>query len=121
LHGELTRRRRLASADSDSRIGEKFLQWSDKSPPDDEILDSVTLWWLTQSFPRAIYPYRQFFGAKPTFFHNDPEFYIKKPLGYSWHPQELAPVPVALVKKVSTIAITSTAAVPCQTHMADSA
>jgi microsomal epoxide hydrolase len=83
-----------------SRIGEKFLQWSDKSPPDDEILDSITLWWLTQSFPRAIYPYRQFFGAKPTFFHNDENFHIKKPFGYSWHPQELAPVPVALVKKV---------------------
>lgn len=83
-----------------TRVGEKFLQWSDQSPPDDEILDSVTLWWLTQSFPRSIYPYRQFFGAKPTFFHNDDAFYIKKPMGYSWHPQELAPTPVSLVAKV---------------------
>lgn len=85
---------------SSNRIGEKFLQWTDQSPPHDEVLDSVTLWWLTECFPRAIFPYRQFFGAKPTFFHNDPAFHIKKPLGYSWHPQELAPVPVSLVAKV---------------------
>jgi hypothetical protein len=76
----------------------RFLQWSDTSPPTSEILDSVTLYWFTNSFPRAIYPYRQFFGANPTFFHNDPEYYIKKPLGYSWHPQELAPVPKAWVE-----------------------
>ncbi|SMY19264.1 unnamed protein product [Zymoseptoria tritici ST99CH_1A5] len=74
-------------------VGEKFLQWSDTSPSTAEILDSVTLYWFSQSFPRAIYPYRQFFGANPTFFHNDPQYYIQGPLGYSWHPQELAPVP----------------------------
>ncbi|CAK1357041.1 unnamed protein product [Cercospora beticola] len=74
-------------------IGEKFQQWTDVTPPIDEILDGATLYWFTESFPRAIYPYRQFFGAQPTFFHNDPEYYIKKPLGYSWHPEELAPVP----------------------------
>ena len=83
-------------------IGEKFLQWSDESPPVNEILDDVTLWWLTESFSRSIYPYRQFFGAKPTFFHEDAAWYIKKPMGYSWHPQELAPVPIKLVKRVST-------------------
>ncbi|EMC96794.1 hypothetical protein BAUCODRAFT_490072 [Baudoinia panamericana UAMH 10762] len=74
-------------------VGEKFLQWSDVSPPLDEILDSVTLYWFTESFSRSIYPYRQFFGAKPTFFHPDPQYNVKKPLGYSWHPKELAPVP----------------------------
>lgn len=84
-------------------IGEKFMQWSDTTPPLDEILDGVTLYWFTESFPRSIYGYRQFFGPKPTFFHNDPDYYIKKPLGYSWHPEELAPTPVNLVKKVSTL------------------
>lgn len=74
-------------------IGEKFQQWTDETPPIDEILDGATLYWFTESFPRAIYPYRQFFGPEPTFFHNDPAYYIKKPLGYSWHPEELAPVP----------------------------
>ncbi|KAK3111759.1 hypothetical protein LTR53_012663 [Teratosphaeriaceae sp. CCFEE 6253] len=84
-------------------IGEKFLQWSDESPPVSEILDDVTLWWLTESFARSIYPYRQFFGAEPTFFHDDSAWYIKKPMGYSWHPQELAPVPVKLVKRTGNL------------------
>lgn len=77
------------------RIGEKYQQWTDTDPPIDEILDSVTLYWFTESFPRAIYPYRQFFGAKPTFFHNDPALYVNKPMGYSYFPEELAPVPRA--------------------------
>ncbi|KAK4948293.1 hypothetical protein LTR10_012827 [Elasticomyces elasticus] len=80
-------------------IGEKFVQWSDTSPPLNEILDSVSLYWFTDSFPRAIYPYRQFFGPKPSFFHPDAEWHIKKPLGYSWHPKELAPVPKDWVAK----------------------
>ncbi|KAK5708553.1 hypothetical protein LTR17_020586 [Elasticomyces elasticus] len=80
-------------------IGEKFLQWSDISPPLNEILDSVSLYWFTDSFPRAIYPYRQFFGSKATFFHPDAEWHIKKPMGYSWHPKELAPVPKDWVAK----------------------
>ena len=83
------------------RIGEKFQQWSDITPPLDEILDSITLYWFTDSFPRSIYPYRQTFGAKPTFFHEDKEYYITKPLGYSWHPKELAPTPVKMVAEVS--------------------
>lgn len=71
----------------------RFLQWTDESPSIDDILDSVTLYWFTDPFPRAICPYRQFFGANPSFFHDDPNWAIEKPLGYSWHPQELAPVP----------------------------
>ncbi|KAK4503682.1 hypothetical protein PRZ48_004597 [Zasmidium cellare] len=84
-------------------VGEKFLQWSDKNPSVDAVLDSVTLYWFTQSFPRAIYVYRQFFGDKPQFFHNDPDFYIKKPMGYSWHPEELAPVPKAWVQETGNL------------------
>ncbi|KAK5703892.1 hypothetical protein LTR97_002905 [Elasticomyces elasticus] len=80
-------------------VGEKFLQWSDVSPPLNEILDSVSLYWFTDSFPRAIYPYRQFFGPKPSFFHPDAQWHIKKPMGYSWHPKELAPVPKDWVAK----------------------
>ncbi|KAK3678759.1 hypothetical protein LTR78_001212 [Recurvomyces mirabilis] len=84
-------------------IGEKFIQWSDVAPPLDEILDSVTLYWFTDSFPRAIYPYRQFFGPKPSFFHPDPNWYIKKPMGYSWNPQELAAVPKDWVKETGNM------------------
>lgn len=39
-------------------IGEKFLSWSDDDPSLDQILESVTLYWFTQSMSRGIYPYR---------------------------------------------------------------
>ena len=40
------------------RIGEKFLEWVDDPLPPDTILESVTLYWLTETFARAIYAYR---------------------------------------------------------------
>ena len=39
-------------------IGEKFLEWTDADPTLDEILDSVSLYWLTDTYARCIYPYR---------------------------------------------------------------
>jgi microsomal epoxide hydrolase len=39
-------------------IGEKFLAWSDVDPTLDKILESVSLYWLTETFPTSIYPYR---------------------------------------------------------------
>ena len=51
--------------------------------------------------PRAIFGYRQFFDNPAQFFHNDKQYYGKKPMGYVQHPEELAPVPVSLVAKVS--------------------
>jgi len=90
------------------RIGEKFLEWTDEDPSLDTILDSVTLYWLTQSFPRAIYPYAQFHGRPASGHpkdnpqvpspHIDPKYYIKKPFGYSWFPYALAPIPISWVK-----------------------
>src|SRR5215469_7869587 len=46
-------------------IGEKYLEWTDEDPSTEEILRTVSLYWLTDTFPRAIYPYRAFFGSKP--------------------------------------------------------
>jgi hypothetical protein len=43
----------------DFRIGEKFLDWTDTDPPLDTILEAVTLYWVTETFPRSIYPYRR--------------------------------------------------------------
>lgn len=40
------------------RIGEKFLAWTEEDPSLDTILTSVSLYWLTDTFPRSIYPYR---------------------------------------------------------------
>lgn len=41
------------------RIGEKFLEWTDETPPLNDILASISLYWLTDTFPRSIYPYRE--------------------------------------------------------------
>jgi microsomal epoxide hydrolase len=86
------------------RVGEKLQSWTAETPSVDELLDAVTLYWLTDSFPRAIYPYRQLFGGGVTHvYHNSPDWYIKKPMGYSWHPQELAPVPKAWAEKTGNL------------------
>ncbi|KAK5116441.1 hypothetical protein LTR62_007989 [Meristemomyces frigidus] len=79
-------------------VGEKFLQWSSPSPPLSEILDSLTLYWLTSTLPRSLYPYRQFCGPAAQFFHPSPEWYIKKPMGYSYNSRELAPTPKGWVE-----------------------
>jgi hypothetical protein len=42
-----------------ARIGEKFLDWTDTDPPIDTILEAITLYWVTETFPTSIYPYRQ--------------------------------------------------------------
>ena len=41
------------------RIGEKLLDWTDENLPLDTTLEAVALNWLTETFPRLIYPYRQ--------------------------------------------------------------
>jgi microsomal epoxide hydrolase len=35
------------------------VEWADDPIAPDDILESVTLYWLTETFPRAIYTYRQ--------------------------------------------------------------
>ncbi|KAH8807642.1 Alpha/Beta hydrolase protein [Xylogone sp. PMI_703] len=74
-------------------IAEKFLQWSDEDPPISTILESVTLYWLTGTFPRSIYPYRQLFTPGNIGAHENPKWYVRKPFGYSYFPMELAPIP----------------------------
>ena len=97
-------------------IAEKFQDWTDTTPPLDQILEAVTLYWLTDTFPRAIYPYRgelvedkshpddksrpdehyrQLFKKGPERYmpHSDPALYCHKPFGYSWNPKEMAPIP----------------------------
>lgn len=78
-------------------IGEKYLAWTDEDPPLDTILESVTLYWLTECYPTSIWPYRELFSKDTWGAHHDPALYIKKPLGYSWFPKELAPIPRAWV------------------------
>jgi hypothetical protein len=39
-------------------IGEKFLSWSDVDPSLETILESVSLYWFTESMGRGVFPYR---------------------------------------------------------------
>ncbi|KAK4633797.1 putative epoxide hydrolase [Fulvia fulva] len=86
-----------------SWIGEKFLEWSDEDPPLDLILESVTLYWMTDSFPRCIYPYRGLSGddERPRIAkvngRGRERPYIEKPSGYSFFPKELVPMPKSWV------------------------
>ncbi|THX71942.1 alpha/beta-hydrolase [Aureobasidium pullulans] len=86
-------------------IGEKFLEWTDADPTLDEILDSVSLYWLTDTYARCIYPYRTMFGggaAKPRFAHPS-----SKPQGYSYFPKEISPTPVSWVKETGNFVHTA--------------
>jgi microsomal epoxide hydrolase len=67
-------------------IGEKFLEWTDKDPDVDEILRSVSLYWLTDTFPRCIYPYRQLVSGDTSSSESE---HIKKPFGFSYFPHEV--------------------------------
>ncbi|OOF96730.1 hypothetical protein ASPCADRAFT_206905 [Aspergillus carbonarius ITEM 5010] len=75
-------------------VGEKYRDWVDKPLPSATILEMVTLYWLTESFPRAIYPYRETtpLPANATAVLGK-ELYIHKPFGYSYFPMEIVPVP----------------------------
>lgn len=88
-----------------SWIAEKFLQWTDAEtkPSLDTILESVTLYWLTETFPRSIYPYRQLFTPGVIGAHENPKWHIKKPFGFSWFPKEIAPVPKEWIKTTGNL------------------
>ncbi|EXJ57262.1 hypothetical protein A1O7_07609 [Cladophialophora yegresii CBS 114405] len=81
-------------------IGEKFQEWTDETPPLTKILDSITLYWFTESFPRCIYCYREFsIPGSRGLPHGNPKYNNDKPVAYSWFPKELAPVPREWVEK----------------------
>jgi len=83
-------------------IGEKYLEWTDEDPSTETILRHVSLYWLTDTYPRSVYPYRAFFnndGPPKLPPPDSPHMYIKKPLGYSIFPKEIMVTPLALVKK----------------------
>jgi microsomal epoxide hydrolase len=76
-------------------IGEKFLAWSDPTttPSLHTIVADITLYWLTGCFPTSIYTYRE----------TKELLYVSKPVGYSYFPYELAPVPRAWAEKTGKL------------------
>ncbi|KAF2091834.1 alpha/beta-hydrolase [Saccharata proteae CBS 121410] len=75
-------------------IGEKFLDWTDTDPSLDTILESVSLYWLTDTFPKAIYTYREV-----------PANHVTKPFGFSWFPYELIPTPKAWAETTGNLVL----------------
>jgi len=76
-------------------IGEKFVAWSDPctTPSLNTILADITLYWFTGCYPTSIYTYRE---------SNEIKF-VDKPVGYSYFPYELAPVPRAWAAKTGQL------------------
>ncbi|OAA35558.1 epoxide hydrolase 1 [Metarhizium rileyi] len=88
---------------AEDRIGEKLIAWTDGEFPLAKILEMVTLYWMTDTFPRTMYHNRGLANA-----HDGPKIartsvvskmaalqlpYVEKPCGYSLFPGEIIPVP----------------------------
>ncbi|OJJ69918.1 hypothetical protein ASPBRDRAFT_678370 [Aspergillus brasiliensis CBS 101740] len=86
-----------------SWIGEKFLDWAGETIPLETILESVTLYWFTETFPRSIYHYRENFPPPKLRHAEDPRWYIRKPFGFSYYPMELVPTPRAWVERTGNL------------------
>ncbi|KAK5790409.1 hypothetical protein VI817_007696 [Penicillium citrinum] len=84
-------------------VGEKFLQWVDDPLSPNEILESITLYWLTDTIARSVYTYRQSYPPPTVPTANEPRWYIQKPFGYSFFPMELAPLPRSWVETTGNL------------------
>ncbi|PWY75919.1 epoxide hydrolase [Aspergillus eucalypticola CBS 122712] len=84
-------------------IGEKFLDWADEAIPLETILESVSLYWFTETFPRSIYHYRENVPPPNLRQAEDPRWYIRKPFGFSYYPKELVPTPRAWVETTGNL------------------
>ncbi|KAJ5768455.1 hypothetical protein N7533_001038 [Penicillium manginii] len=86
-------------------VGEKFLEWVDDPLTPEHILESITLYWLTDTIARSIYNYRQVrqLPPSPVAAANEPRWYIKVPFGYSAFPKELAPLPRSWVETTGNL------------------
>ncbi|KAM3498059.1 hypothetical protein MY10362_008605 [Beauveria mimosiformis] len=96
-----------------SWIGEKMLAWSDQDPPLEKILETVTLYWMTDTVSRSFWHNRAMSGA-------DDELkmarlsvvtsmsmiklpFVQKPTGYSLFAQEIVPVPRSWAAKTCNL------------------
>ncbi|OKL55691.1 hypothetical protein UA08_09045 [Talaromyces atroroseus] len=90
-------------------IAEKFGTWTDKNttPDTNTILTFVTLYWLTDTFPRSIYPYRTDFAPREDVpAHGDSVRWRipdGKLFGFSHFPHEILPVPRAWVERTGSL------------------
>lgn len=78
-------------------VGEKYMDWTDDDPPVDTLLTCITLYWVTNCAATSLWSYRQFYGPGAES-HGTKRWHIHKPLGFSWFPKEITPVPKAWVE-----------------------
>jgi len=84
-----------------SWIGEKYLTWSHQKPPLSVILDAATVYWFTKTIGRCLYSYRDVLQYS---YHDLPEYFIHKPLGFSFFPYEISPAPISWVRSTGNLA-----------------
>jgi microsomal epoxide hydrolase len=89
-------------------VGEKYLEWTDEPHPDyEQILNLVTLWWVTETYQTSIYSYRGIFiGKWPQFWDSvlrGEPLYLKVPMGYSYFPKEIVPTPEAWARMTGNL------------------
>ncbi|ORY64618.1 epoxide hydrolase [Leucosporidium creatinivorum] len=73
-------------------LAEKFRDWVDEELSKDEILETVTVWWLLGTYPKAIYAYSELTTGVGGW-HRDPALYLNKPFGFSSFAKEIASAP----------------------------
>lgn len=87
-------------------IGEKFATWTHDPLPLSTVLTFVSLYWLTDTLPRSIYPYRADFASSDAIpSHGSPRWRIpdEKPFGFSSFPEEIQPVPREWVERTGRV------------------
>jgi len=89
-------------------MGEKFFTWSDAATrlETETILAFVSLYWVTRSFARGIYPYRGDFDTDPELpKHGGEKWMVPEgmPFGFSEFPCEIQPVPRAWVERTGRV------------------
>ncbi|KAK5659537.1 hypothetical protein OQA88_739 [Cercophora sp. LCS_1] len=67
-------------------IGEKYVE---DGHPLETILEQVSWYWYTRSYARSLWPYPGVQGALGGSGADMPTVTTKKPLGYSWYPEEV--------------------------------
>ncbi|CAK7217464.1 hypothetical protein SCUCBS95973_003161 [Sporothrix curviconia] len=83
-------------------VGEKYLDWTDETPDLDTILACITLYWVTNCAATSLWSYRQFYGPGAAS-HGTKRWHIHQPLGFSWFPREITPVPRAWIETTGNL------------------
>ncbi|KAF8250387.1 putative epoxide hydrolase [Wilcoxina mikolae CBS 423.85] len=78
-------------------VGEKILDWTDEDPPIEDVLEKISLYWFTATYPTSIYAYREFHESTSEVWLEN--FKIHKKFGFSWFPHEVVPQPMSWIRQ----------------------